>query len=76
MCARACAGPARCQRLSGRTDIAKFIAQRAADALLGAKGAEPPRPPGGVLYMSPEERRRQLDEQQKVRTASLRLLPL
>lgn len=58
------AGPVRAHRLNGRVDLATYISQQAEHGRLGRKDTAP-RPPGGVLYMSPEERRQQLHDQHK-----------
>ena len=60
------AGPARAHRLNGRGDIAAYINLQADIARGGSQRKDSaPRPPGGVLYMSPEERRQQLADQHK-----------
>lgn len=60
------AGPVRAHRLNGRSDVAAFIQKRAEDAAKGTgRREQAPHPPGGVLYMSPQERRQQLSDQQK-----------
>ena len=60
------AGPARAHRLNGRGDIAAYITHQADVARGMSRRKDPaPRPPGGVLYMSPDERRQQLADQHK-----------